>query len=726
MMSTDKRDTQTFSAWDGKLGSLKEGTLVDIRDVDGKWYVGHVVTINQQHVRVRYGGWDSSMDDWIPLIESAPLASPMSADSAMEMSSPAAASPAASTLDDSKRTPTSATELKSPSTASPAIRRNHAGYRLRPLFERSNRHGTRGQKREKKEGNAFEDSETQAELKSPLKSPLSSLSLSLDDDVHFNPAPSPSPASSIPLSPISERKHGEESKVDDDNEVDSSQVELLDDKEGDEEETLEPTLHRVRSMNRIYDRVAKERTALLMAFNPRLGRDSAVNHHFIQAPLFDENLFPLIFSFLDQPPCIHCHKNNETSDNPLLRPCECNQRLHKKCLQLTDDGRPPVCPKCNQMYAHRLRPPGCLDCLIRAPAQCGQWFVDRKWRLLTVFYLAFMLVLAAKPFSWQLTLALGCFSQSIVIALSCHYFKQPNPVILPGGPPGVHAIPLSSRIAQVHMLIADAALMLAFFRRADTFAADDLWSLVILFGVTQLVLALSTRHDPRSWGLLRMRFWFTGFVVWGCHSSVLAVCAYYMGQIMFFTGVFVYLKYFPWRTQVTNPADYRLWIYCLMGSPLHTLSAEEQNLIISQSVLRAQLAFSCFLVGAGVDIIRGQGNPDLSKVIIGSQVLLCVAIIFYMIQQRAKQFLRQNAVPQLIDWQPPAAGAVPPAGVPPAGAANGALANVPALGVAANNANANPNGAPGNVAIAVAPPHHAAAVAPPAGLPPVHVAIAIA
>jgi len=326
-----------------------------------------------------------------------------------------------------------------------------------------------------------------------------------------------------------------------------------------------------------------------------------------------------------------------------------------------------------------------------------------------------MLVLAAKPFGWEVTFALGCWVLAIVVAVCGHYYKQPS-IILPGGPPGMVAIPLSSRIAQVHMLIADASLCVAFFRRADNATPDDLWSLTILFGVTQLVLGMAARHDPRTWGLFRMRLWFSGFIVFGGHSSVLSLCGYYMAQILFFFGCWVYFKYFAWRTQPTQAQDYRLWIYCLMGAPMDTLSIEEQNLIVAQSILRAQLAFSVFLVGTGVDIVRGEGSAILGKIIIGSQILLVSGLIAYMVQQRAKQFIRQNAVPQLVNWQPPAAADAAAAGngdaaanaapdADAAAAANGDDADAP-LGVAAPLplpiANAEGDHPPMHVAMVVA------------------------
>jgi hypothetical protein len=87
------------------------------------------------------------------------------------------------------------------------------------------------------------------------------------------------------------------------------------------------------------------------------------------------------------------------------------------------------------------------------------------------------------------------------------------------------------------MIVADCALMVALFARSDSYADDDLWSLIVLFGATQLICALATRHDPKAWGLFRMRFWYTGFVVLGCHSTFLGtltlfstrmfMCCYY-------------------------------------------------------------------------------------------------------------------------------------------------------------------------------------------------------
>jgi len=696
-LSTETNDL--FIPWDGKLSSLKARTILDVRDTDGTWFVGFVVAVNDRYVRVRYGGWDSSMDDWIPI--GVPGAAADDADIKRSPSTPLAATVDSPTVPDTVAITIehkSDDPMPSPS-ASPhtiSINRSAALHRLRPLFERSNRFGTRGRARERKNAAAFDSQPSQSSPHAPLLSPVSP-ALSLDDDDHREEK-----ANTAELTIHT----GEEKKKDGVGDDDDDHYQYKDDHQNKGDVILSPSLHRVRSIDGIYDRVAKERMAMLMAFNDRVGRNSAVNHHFVHSQIFDPKLFGLVFSFLEQPPCIICNTNLETAANPLLRPCECPQRLHRECLQLTDDRRPPVCPKCNRVYAHRLRPPACCEFTFALPGQLWRWMVRWKWRLLTFLYFVAACVLAAKPFPWQITFFLVCAVQAMVVALALYYYFQSDTGLAPGAP--ANAVPMGSQIARIHMVIGDCALMVALFARSDNYSNDDIWSLILLFGVTQLVCALATRHDPKAWGLFRMRLWYSGFVVLGLHSSILALCSYAGAQALFWFGVWLYVTYYPWRTHPSNAADFRLWIYCLAGSPMQNLEPETQNLIFGTTLFRAQFLFACFVVtGCAVDLLRGDGDRRCAWTIIGAQALMFSLFAYYMMRWRAILFMRHNAVPQLVDWDP----AAPQPVIPPLAAAAAAPAVVPpAIAAAAAAAPNNGNNAPIVIGLAPAQPPGAAHV----------------
>jgi hypothetical protein len=83
---------------------------------------------------------------------------------------------------------------------------------------------------------------------------------------------------------------------------------------------------------------------------------------------------------------------------------------------------------------------------------------------------------------------------------------------------------------------------------------------------------------------------------------------------------------------VANANDFRLWVYCLIGGPMQNLEAEEQNILIAMSLVRAQFFLSCFVVtGAAVDLVRLDGNRKCAWAIIGAQALLFAFFALYLV-----------------------------------------------------------------------------------------------